>query len=197
MDALPTDARSGRVAETGGGTGANTGGTPPADSSAAFDAGVRRIHQRFETERGRQQLWHAHHWPEQYRTHCVRIGSRHWCRRCLSLYPLGFLVAVLAALGSPPWPASADPAMIWVLCLPGTIAFVGEAVGVFAYRPRWQMAATLVTAAAFGRGLGYELADRWSPEFWQPVAVFGGIWFLASAFRAQTADRPRPTPPIG
>ncbi len=189
MDVTPTDAREPQAS--------NRADAASVDSSAAFDAGVRRIHQRFEAERGRRQLWHAHHWPEHYGTHCVRIGSRHWCRRCLSLYPLGFLVAVLAALGAPPWPASADPAMIWILCLPGTIAFVGEAVGVFAYRARWQMAATLVTAVAFGRGLGYELADRWSPEFWQPVAVFGGIWFLASAFRAQTADRPRPTARIG
>lgn len=163
--------------------------SPAAASSAAFDAGVERIHRRLDEERGRQQLWHAHHWPSDYGTHCVRVGTRHWCRRCLSLYPLGLLVAVLSALGAPPWPAAADPAMIWVLCLPGTVAFVGEAVGVFTYRPRWQMAATLITAVAFGRGLGYELAERWSPEFWQPVAVFGGIWFLASAFRSQTAVR--------
>jgi hypothetical protein len=154
-----------------------------------FDRRVARLRRRQEAEQGRRQLWHAHHWPTDYPTHCVRIGSRHWCRRCLSLYPLGILVAFLSALGAPPWPPSVDPAMIWLLCLPGTVAFVGEAVGVFAYRARWQMAATLITAVAFGRGLGYELDQRWSPEFWQPVAVFGGIWFLASVFRAQTTPR--------
>lgn len=154
-----------------------------------FDRRVARLRRLQEAEQGRRQLWHAHHWPTDYHTHCVSIGSRHWCRRCLSLYPLGILVAVLSALGAPPWPPSVDPAMIWLLCLPGTVAFVGEAVGVFVYRARWQMAATLITAVAFGRGLGYELDQRWSPEFWQPVAVFGGIWFLASAFRAQTAPR--------
>jgi len=158
----------------------------PADE-AAFAAGVRRLRRLEDEERGRTQLWHAHHWPADYPTHCVRVGGRHWCRRCLALYPLGFLVAVLSALGWPPWPAAADPAIIWILCLPGTVAFVGEAVGVFAYRTRWQVGATLITAVAFGRGLGYELVERWSPEFWQPVAVFGGIWFLASVFRTQTA----------
>ncbi len=155
----------------------------------AFDAGVRRLRAKEVEARGRRHLWHAHHWPADYDTHCVVIGSRPWCRRCLSLYPLGLLVAFLAAAGLPPWPASADPALIWLLCLPGTVAFVGEAVGAFAYRARWQTAATLVTAVAFGRGLGYELDQRWSPEFWQPVAVFGGIWFLASVFRTQTSRR--------
>lgn len=138
-------------------------------------------------QRGRRQLWHAHHWPQHYGDRCVRIGDRHWCRRCLSLYPLGFLVAVLSAVGLPPWPGEADPAVIWLLCLPGTAAFVGEAVGLFPYRPRWQVAATLITAVAFGRGLGYELVQRWSPEFWGPVAVFGGIWFAASAIQHRTA----------
>jgi hypothetical protein len=158
----------------------------PADAVDPFESRLAEIRRRNEDERGRRHLWHAHHWPRHYDDRCVRIGARHWCRRCLSLYPLGFVVAFLSALGLAPWPASADPAMIWLLCLPGTVAFVGEAVGVFAYRARWQMAATLVTAVAFGRALGYELVDRWSPEFWQPVALFGGIWFLASVFQHQT-----------
>ncbi len=154
-----------------------------------FEAGVRRIRARELEAQGRRALWRAHHWPADYTTHCVRIGDRHWCRRCLALYPLGFLVAALSAAGLPPWPPSADPALIWLLCLPGTVAFVGEAVGAFAYRTRWQVGATLLTAVAFGRGLGYELDERWSPEFWRPVAVFGGIWFLASVFRVQTVRR--------
>jgi hypothetical protein len=153
----------------------------------AFERRLAEIADRRRGELGKRQLWHAHHWPEHYGERCVPIAGRHWCRRCLSLYPLGFLVALLSALGLPPWPAAADPALIWLLCLPGTVAFVGEAVGLFPYRARWQMAATLVTSVAFGRGLGYELEERWSPEFWGPVAVFGGIWFAASIIQ----HRPR------
>ncbi len=162
------------------------GSVVPYDADDAFAAGVQRLERRRLDRDARRQLWHAHHWPSAYQTHCVRIGSRHWCRRCLALYPLALLVSILSALGAPPWPPSLDPAAIWILCLPGTMAFVAEASGLVPYRARWQTAATLVTAVAFGRGLGYELTDRWSPEFWQPVAIFGGIWFLASVFAART-----------
>jgi hypothetical protein len=183
--------RAGGAVDERAAAGDGTGGGRLDDErlDRAFAAGVERLRARELEATGRRQLWHAHHWPSEYATHCVAAGGRHWCRRCLALYPLGFLVAVLSALGLPPWPPSADPTLIWVLCLPGTVAFVGEAIGVFGYRPRWQVGATLVTALAFGRGLGYELEQRWSPEFWQPVAVFGGIWFLASVFRIQTTRR--------
>lgn len=171
--------------------------TPPTGPAPdLFESRLAQVRERQEDDRGRRHLWHAHHWPRDYGDHCVQIGSRHWCRRCLSLYPLGFLVAILSASGLPPWPGAADPAMIWLLCLPGTAAFTGEALGVLDYRPRWQMAATLITATAFGRALGYELVERWSAEFWGPVAVFGGIWFLASLLQHRTAhrrvDRPGP-----
>jgi hypothetical protein len=50
----------------------------------------------------------------------------------------------------------------------------------FAYHPRWQVATTLLAAVAFGRGLGYELLDRWSSELWGPIVVFGALWFAAT-----------------
>lgn len=137
-------------------------------------------------------LWLAHHWPDQYQERCFRVGSHHVCRRCAALYPVGFLVAVLAALGLPPWPVELDPLPIWLLSLPATVAFVGEAIGLFRYSARWQVGTTLVTAVAFGRGLGYELLDRWSPEFWWPVLVFGGIWFAATVYQ-HTRRRAGPT----
>lgn len=140
-------------------------------------------------------MWLAHHWPAHYRERCVRLGRHHVCRRCAALYPVGLIVAVLSAAGYPPWPTSFDPAMIWILCLPATIAFVGEAVGLFAYSPRWQVGAMVVTAVAFGRALGYELVDRWSPEFWQPLSIFAGLWFLASVFNAKTTRRVALTSP--
>ena len=136
-----------------------------------------------ESRRAWQHLWHAHHWPDDYDERCVIIGNRHWCRRCLALYPVGVVVAVASVVGRAPWPASADPVAIWLLSIPATIAFVGEATGLFPYRARWQTATTLTAAVAFGRALGYELVDRWHPWFWQPVAVFGGIWFLAAVFQ--------------
>jgi len=158
-------------------------------SDALFEERLAEIHRKTADRQARRHMWLAHHWPEDYADRCVRIGSRHVCRRCAALYPLGFAVAALAATGFPLWPTAWDPVAIWVLCLPATVAFVGEAIGVFRYSPRWQVAAMLITALAFGKGLGYELVDRWSPEFWEPVAVFGAIWLFATVFDRTTRPR--------
>ncbi len=152
----------------------------------AFDAHLAVIRSRDQQRRmARRNLWLAHHWPEHYDQRCVQVGSRPVCRRCAALYPLSFLVAVAAVAGVSPWPGSIDPWMIWVLCWPATIAYGGEALGWFDYRPAWQVAATLMTALAFGRALGYELLNRWSGVFWGPIALFGGIWFLATVMGAR------------
>ncbi len=160
-------------------------------SDALFDERLAQINERTRDHRARRQLWLTHHWPKDYQQRCVRIGSRHVCRRCAALYPLGFVVAFLAAFGLPLWPTTWDPTAIWILCIPATVAFVGEAIGVFRYSAKWQVAAMLITALAFGRGLGYELVDRWSSEFWGPVAVFGGLWFFASLFHHTTKPKVR------
>ncbi|MDH3682607.1 MAG: hypothetical protein OEV40_21950 [Acidimicrobiia bacterium] len=158
---------------------------------ALFDYRLAQIGARETARIGRRDLWLAHHWPADYGERCVRIGSRHVCRRCAALYPLGFAVAFLAAAGLAPWPAALDPAAIWVLSVPATAAYVGEAVGLVRYDTRWQVGTTLLAALAFGRALGYELVDRWSSQFWGPIAVFGGIWFLASVFNVSAGAASR------
>lgn len=154
-------------------------------AEARFDAIVAR--RRAEDDRhvadrrARRLLWLSHHWPEQYDDRCFTVGRWPVCRRCGALYGVGFGVALAMTFGVDPWPARLDPTLIWLLCLPATAAFVGEALGWFRYAVRWQVATTLVAGLAFGKALGYELEQRWSPEFWGPVAVFGGLWFFASA----------------
>lgn len=154
--------------------------SPTPDVGAAFDAGLAKIAAKERQYQGRRGLWLAHHWPESYADRCVHIGGRWVCRRCAALYPMGIFIAVLSAVGYPPWPPSIDPWPIWLLCLPATLAYCLEALGLIRYRARQQTAAMIITAVGFGRGLGYELNDRWSPEFWGPVAVFGGLWFFAT-----------------
>ncbi len=153
---------------------------------AELDAGLARIVAREAAEaadrKARRNMWLAHHWPDHYEERCVMVGSTPVCRRCASLYPLGLLVAAASAAGFAPWPHAWDPWPIWLLSIPGTVAYVGEATGLFGYNVRWQVATTLLAAMAFGRGLGYELVERWSSQFWGPIAVFGGIWYLATIF---------------
>lgn len=126
------------------------------------------------------KLWLSHHWPADHDQRCITIAGQPVCRRCAALHPLSLIVATLAVFGFPLWPASLDPGIIWLLSIPATVAFVGEAIGLFAYSPKWQVATTGIAALAFGRALGYELESRWHPYFWGPIAVFGGLWFFAS-----------------
>ncbi len=127
-------------------------------------------------------MWLSHHWEQDHAERCVQVAGHPVCRRCLALYPLGLLVAVLSAAGYPPWPVEWDPAPIWILSIPATVTFIGEVLGLIAYSARWQVVTTLVAAIAYGRALGYEFVERWSPEFWEPIAVFGGLWFFAAYF---------------
>ncbi len=145
---------------------------------AMFDAKLASIAAQQNELIGRKNMWLAHHWPDEYAERCAVVGGRHVCRRCAALYPFGFLVAFASAFGVAMWPESWDPLAIWVLSIPATVAYGGEALGFFAYNARVQVAAMLVTAVGFGRGLGYELVERWSPEFWGPIIFFGGLWFM-------------------
>jgi hypothetical protein len=165
-------------AADGSGSAAEGEGNPVA--LALFEYRLAQIGARERRRQARRNLWLAHHWPDDYQDRCAWIGSRPVCRRCAALYPLGFLVAFTSALGYAPWPSDLDPWPIWLLSLPATVAYVGEAVGWFRYHVRWQVGTTLVAALAFGRALGYELNDRWHPWFWGPIAVFGAIWFAAT-----------------
>ncbi len=149
---------------------------------AMFDAKLASIAATEKERIGRRNMWLAHHWPDEYHERCAVVGGRQVCRRCGALYPLGILVAIVSAVGLAPWPMSWDPTAIWILCIPATVAYCGEAIGLFRYAPKAQVAAMLITAVGFGRGLGYEFLNRWSPEFWGPVAVFGGIWFMFTMF---------------
>ncbi len=196
--------RSNRSAEHAGGDQAQSVAPAEADrpvtgderqeaALALFERRLVEVGNRERDRIGRGHLWLAHHWPAEYAERCITVGGRPVCRRCATLYPLGLTLAFLFATSVIPWPAGIDPAAIWLLSIPATIAYCGEAIGLFGYRPSIQVATTLLAAVAFGRGLSYELLTRWSTEFWGPIAVFGGIWFLATAIgRARAKVQMRP-----
>lgn len=150
-----------------------------------LDARLALIGSREKEREARRKMWLAHHWPDHYAERCVTIGKHHVCRRCAALYPLGVLVAILSFNGLTPWPTSIDPLPIWLLSIPATLAYCAEAIGLIKYDPRVQVGTTLLAAVAFGHALSYEFAQRWSPEFWGPICIFGGIWFVFTAIGAQ------------
>ncbi|NNE97000.1 MAG: hypothetical protein HKN24_13320 [Acidimicrobiales bacterium] len=165
--------------------------TAPSDLDAAFEAKLAQMRDG-NTEgssdgavtEASSPMWLTHRYPvagasTPYGDRCVHVG-RHWvCRRCSILYPIGVVVAVLFAAGIG-WPETWDMTAIWLLCVPATVAYCGEALGLFDYNPRVQSWAMAMSAVGFGRGLGYEFTERWSGEFWWPVTVFGGLWFFAT-----------------
>jgi len=156
------------------------------NAQARFDAAVDAIADRERDHQARRQMWHAHHWPDQYER-CVAIGGRPVCRRCLTLYPAAVAIAILSLAGVSLWPASLDLWFIWGLCLPATADFVLEQLGAIRYSARRQVITTALLAPALGRGMGHELADTWSWEFWGPVLTFCTIWFIATTVARQSS----------
>lgn len=154
-----------------------------AESLVTIDNKIKELVKKQEFELGRKNLWISHHWPEDYDQRCIKIGNRYVCRRCGALYPLSILVAILCISGFPLWSNAIDPYMIWAMAIPATIAYAGEALGFFKYSPKFQVSTTLLAACAFGKGLSYELTERWSSEFWHSLYIFGAIWLLATIFK--------------
>ncbi|MEZ5167407.1 MAG: hypothetical protein R2695_13305 [Acidimicrobiales bacterium] len=144
-----------------------------------FERAVAAIQDRRRAEDASRAMWRTHHPPHEY-DRCVVVAGRHWCRRCLTLYPLAFLFAGLTLAGWSLWPERLDLWFIWLPCIPATIDFVLEQLQAVRYSARRQFATTLLVAPALGRGLGHELADSFSWEMWGPVLCFCTIWFFAA-----------------
>lgn len=149
------------------------------DFDAEFDRAVTAFNVREAEHRASKGMWLAHHWPDEYER-CVVMAGRHVCRRCLILYPVALAVAIVSLAGLPPWPPTLDLWFIWALCLPATVDFVAEQMGLVGYSARRQTITTLLLAPALGRGFAHELEDSWSWEFWGPVLVFCTLWFAST-----------------
>ena len=149
------------------------------DLEVRFAEKVAEINERAAEEAGRKALWRTHHHPDQY-DRCVVVGGTHYCRRCLTLYPMAALFAALTLGGWSLWPESLDLWFIWLPCLPATVDFVAEQLQLVRYSARRQLLTTLLVAPALGRGIGHELQDSFSWELWGPVLCFCTIWFFAA-----------------
>jgi hypothetical protein len=166
------------------------GGELPPEAEARLQALiVEQQARRADEDRAgaaRRNLWRTHHWEAEY-DRCTVVVGRHVCRRCLTLYPIAIAVMVVSLLGLQPWPERFDVWFIWLLCVPATAEFVAEKLLDVPYSAARQIAVSALVGLALGRGLAYEVDDRWSWYFWGPVLVFGSTWFLAAVTKARNA----------
>lgn len=132
-------------------------------------------------------LWFSHHWPGDY-GRCSMVAGRHVCRRCLWMYPVGIIAAVVTSVGGW-WPSSLDPWAIVLLPLPAVIDFVADNLGLAPYSARRQAVLSAVGAVGAGRGYLRYLDDHADPLVWTTVAVYVAFCGLAAVIRAR---RPPP-----
>jgi hypothetical protein len=87
---------------------------------------------------------------------------------------------MIAGLAGLHWPGGWDSALLWVLPAPAIVEFVLEHVAKLPYRPRRQIALSLVAGLAFGRGLTRYLEHNGDRLFWT-VAITYSLIMAASA----------------
>ena len=123
-------------------------------------------------------MWLAHHWPDRY-DRCAVVAGLHICRRCLVLYPLAILTALVVGLGDW-WPHRIDAWVLGLAPLPGVVEFVLDNLGHIAYSAPRQV--VLSAAGAIAAGVGYVryLDDHTDPLVWTVVLVCGAVCLLAA-----------------
>jgi hypothetical protein len=127
-------------------------------------------------------LWLTHHLSDEL-DRCVLVAGRLVCRRCLVLYPVSFVAAlVLGLLAS--WPERLDPWFLWLLPLPAVVEFVAEQLRLVRHSPRRLVATTLLLAVACGRLYVRYLDDRTDSLVWSVTLAYLGACLVAWLVRA-------------
>jgi len=117
-------------------------------------------------------LWLSHHDPNAY-DRCVLVAGRQVCRRCLVLYPLAFVVLVVAQASG--WSGPTEALALVALPLPAVIEFVLEHRGVVRYSPVRQMLVTIPLAVALGAGFDRYLDRPGDVLFWSIVVGYTAV----------------------
>jgi hypothetical protein len=126
-------------------------------------------------------MWLAHHWPDAH-DRCVELWGRRVCRRCLVLYPLALLAAVVIVLVEPP--SGVLVAMIWILPAPVALEWVLEHLGRAEHRPRRLVATTALAAPALGAAFALHAQQPFRISVVAPVVAWTSICLAASLWRA-------------
>lgn len=112
-------------------------------------------------------IWLSHHWPGDH-DRCLRLGSHLVCRRCLVLYP----VAAVAALVSIRMPGGHrwDPLICWLLPVPALVELAAEQIWGVAHRPRRLVVVTVLAGVGAGRAMSRYLMRPSDHVFWLTIA---------------------------
>ena len=128
-------------------------------------------------------LWLSHHYPEDY-DHCVQLGDRYVCRRCVVLYPLA-AVALTISLAAGGVGSASSALALAVGGLPALVEMVGEQLGWWAYSPRRQAAVSVPLGVGVGIGLARYLEAPGDIAFWVVVLTYAAIGALAILARSR------------
>ncbi len=147
---------------------------------AALDERIARwqADRAAQPSESRAPLWLTHHRAEQH-DRCWHAGRHLVCRRCTVLWPLAFVVMIVAGVGSW-WPSSTDPVLLVLLPLPGVIEFALEHFGVLRYSSTRQLVLTVPVAIGVGRLLARYLDDQGDALFWIVVWGYAVVMFGAA-----------------
>ncbi len=123
-------------------------------------------------------MWLSHHWPVDY-DRCALLAGRHVCRRCVFMYPVAAVAALLLNAGRF-WPSRVDVTVLWLLPLPAVVDFVTDNLRLTRYSPRRQ--AVLTALGAIGAAAGYVryLASPGDAAVWTVVVVYGLVCVVAA-----------------
>jgi hypothetical protein len=132
-------------------------------------------------------MWLSHHWPDEY-DRCVVVGRRRVCRRCLVLYPVSLLAALVLGLVAS-WPERLDPWFVWLLPLPAVLEFVAEQLRLVEHSPRRLVVLTVPLAVGCGRLYVRYLDDQTDELVWSAVATYGIVCVAAWALRSFRGGR--------
>jgi hypothetical protein len=127
-------------------------------------------------------MWLSHHWPSDY-DRCALVAGRHVCRRCLVLYPLALVAAVLASAGAT-WPDRVDVWLCWLLPLPAVVELIGEQLGFLRHRPARLVVTTVLLAAACGKLYARYIDHPGDGLVWAVVVTYVGACLAAGLWRA-------------
>jgi hypothetical protein len=125
-------------------------------------------------------IWLTHH-REHHHDRCATVAGHLVCRRCLALYPLLFVVAVVVAgLG----PGRLASIIAWVAPIPATIEYLAVGARVLAYRPRRVVAVTVLAALGFGCAVAFHFVTPFESRFLGPAGVHAGLWLVGALLGA-------------